>query len=52
MGSTCVGGFWFGWFYVVNWDLVAWVQETRREGFVYARFLLRLVIWVCVGMIA
>ena len=46
MGSTWVRGFSFGWFYVVNWDLVVWVQEARREGFGDARFLLRPVIWV------
>ena len=27
---------------MVNWDLVAWVQGTRREGFVYARFKMSL----------
>ena len=46
MGSTWVRGFWFRWFYVVNWDLVVWVQGTRREGFGDAKFLLRVVIWV------
>ena len=46
MGSTWVGGFWFGWFYVVNWGLVVWVQGARREGLGGERFLLRLVIWV------
>ena len=33
MGSTWVRGFWFGWFYVVNWGLVVWVQGARREDF-------------------
>ena len=46
MGSTWVRGFWFGWFYVVNWGLVVWVQGARREGFGDVRFLLRVVIWV------
>ena len=46
MGSTWFEGFWFGWFYVVNWGLVVWVHGARREGFGDARFLLRLVIWV------
>ena len=46
MGSTWVRRFWFGWFDVVNWVLVVWVQGERREGFGDARFLLRLVIWV------
>ena len=46
MGSTWVRGFWFGWFYVVNWGLVVWVQGGRREGFGDARFLQRLAIWV------
>ena len=42
MGSTWVGGFWFEWFYVVNWGLVDWVQGAKREGFGDAGFLLRL----------
>ena len=46
MGSTWVGGFWFGLFYVFIWDLVVWVRGARREGFGDARFLLRLLIWV------
>ena len=46
MGSTWVWGVWFGWFYVVNWSFVVWVQQARSEGFGDARFLLRLVIWV------
>ena len=46
MGSTWVREFWFGYFYVVKWDLVVWVHEARKEGFGDARFLLRLVIWV------
>ena len=46
MGSTWVRGFWFGWFYVVNWGLVVWVQGARREGLGGERLLLRLVIWV------
>ena len=45
MGSTWVRGFWFGWFYVINWGLVVWVHG-RREGFGDARFLVRLVMWV------
>ena len=35
--------------YVVNWDLIVWVQGERREGFDDARFLLRLMIWVMQG---
>ena len=32
MASTWVKGFWFGWFYVVNWGLIVWVHGARREG--------------------
>ena len=32
MGSTWGEGFWCGWFCVVNWGLVAWVQGARREA--------------------
>ena len=46
MGSTWVRGFCFGWFYVINWGLVALVRGARRESFGDARFLVRLVIWV------
>ena len=45
MGSSWVREFWFGWFYVVNWGSVVWMQGVRREGFGDARFLLRRVIW-------
>ena len=34
MDSTWVEGFWFGWFYVVNWGLVVWVPGGRWEGLV------------------
>ena len=34
MGSTWVEGFWFGWFYAVNWDLVVGVQGARWEGLI------------------
>ena len=45
-GQNLGWGFWFGWFHVVNWGLVVWMQGARREGFGDARFLLRVVIWV------
>ena len=44
MGNTWLRGFWFGWFYMVNWGLVVLVQGARREDFGGARFLLGLVI--------
>ena len=31
MSSAWEGG-WFGWFYVVNGDLVVWVQTARWKG--------------------
>ena len=33
-GSTSVEGFWFGWFYVVNWGFVVRVLGARWEGLV------------------
>ena len=43
--------FWFGWFSVVNQDLVVWVQGAKRQGFGDARYLIRLVIWVVMGKV-
>ena len=56
MGSTWVRGFWFRWFYVVNWGFVVWVQGVRREGFGDARFFAKagdlgrvwMIVWVVV----
>ena len=56
LGSTWVEGFWFGWFYVVNWGLVVAVQGARWEGLVGCKSFakacdlggLRMIEWVTV----
>ena len=37
LGSTWVEGFWFEWFYVVNWGFVVGVQRARWEGLVWCK---------------
>ena len=52
MGSNWVEGFWFGWFYVVNWNLVVGVQEARWEGLVGFKIFTKAFDLVNLGMIA
>ena len=52
LGSPCVQGFWFGWFYVVNWGFVVGVQGARWEGLVGCKACdlgsMGMIMWVVV----
>ena len=51
LGSTWVEGFWFGWFYVVNWSFVVGVQGTRWESLVGYKIFAKACDLGSIGMI-